>query len=56
MTAADVEALQERVPQRRFGTPEDIARAVLFLLAGPTFITGQVLAVDGGLSLGQTHR
>ena len=49
---AELEALRARIPQQRFGTPEDIAQAVLFLLAGPTFITGQVLAVDGGRSLG----
>ena len=41
------------IPVRRLGKPEDIAAAVVFL-AGPgaSYITGQVLAVDGGLSLG----
>ena len=41
------------VPLRRLGKPEDIAGVVLFL-AGPagTYITGQVITVDGGLSLG----
>ncbi|ARG98578.1 SDR family NAD(P)-dependent oxidoreductase [Legionella micdadei] len=35
----------------RIGTPEDIAQAILFLLSPETsWITGQVLAVDGGLS------
>jgi 3-oxoacyl-[acyl-carrier protein] reductase/pteridine reductase len=37
-------------PVRRGGTPEDIADAVVFFLAGSDFITGQILAVDGGLS------
>jgi pteridine reductase len=35
----------------RFGKPEDIARAILFLLEPDNYITGQVLTVDGGLSL-----
>jgi len=41
------------VPLRRLGKPEDIAGVVLFL-AGPAgaYITGQVVTVDGGLSLG----
>ena len=41
------------MPLGRIGTPEDVARVVLFL-AGPdaSYVTGQVLTVDGGLSLG----
>lgn len=39
-----------RVPLRRLGSPEDVGRAVLFL-AENDFITGQILAVDGGESL-----
>jgi len=35
----------------RFGKPEDIARAILFFLEPDNYITGQVLTVDGGLSL-----
>ncbi|MBW3568406.1 MAG: pteridine reductase [Proteobacteria bacterium] len=37
-------------PMKRTGTPEDIANAVMFL-AGSGFITGQIIAVDGGRSL-----
>jgi pteridine reductase len=33
---------------RREGTPEDIARAVLFLLADATYVTGDTINVDGG--------
>ncbi|HEY3412071.1 MAG TPA: SDR family oxidoreductase, partial [Armatimonadota bacterium] len=48
------EALQaqitERTPLGRFGTPEEIADAVAFLASDEAgYITGQVLAVDGGL-------
>ncbi len=37
-------------PARRGGTPEEIAEAVLYFLKASNFVTGQVLAVDGGLS------
>lgn len=40
-----------RTPMQRNGTAEEVAAAVRFFLTGPAFITGQVLAVDGGLSL-----
>ena len=43
----------EAVPMHRFGTPEDIAPAVLFLCCdGASYITGQNLVVDGGQSCG----
>jgi len=42
----------ERTPLHRRGTPEDIARAVLFFASDAPFVTGQVLAVDGGRSIG----
>jgi pteridine reductase len=34
------------------GSPEDVARACLFLATGAPYITGQILAVDGGRSIG----
>lgn len=40
-----------RIPLARQGEPEDVARTVLFLATGPTFITGQIIAVDGGRSI-----
>ncbi|HJZ54375.1 MAG TPA: 3-oxoacyl-ACP reductase family protein, partial [Gemmataceae bacterium] len=45
--------IKKMIPMRRLGKPEDIAAVVVFL-AGPAsaYITGQVIAVDGGLSLG----
>jgi pteridine reductase len=42
----------EQTPLHRPGSPEDIARTVLFFAADATFVTGQVLAVDGGRSVG----
>jgi 3-oxoacyl-[acyl-carrier protein] reductase/pteridine reductase len=40
-----------KTPMRRNGAPDDVAAAVLFFATGPHFITGQLLAVDGGLGL-----
>ena len=42
------EAVRERVPMKRFGRVAEAVEAVLFLLAGATYSTGAVLAVDGG--------
>jgi 3-oxoacyl-[acyl-carrier protein] reductase len=42
----------ERIPMHRLGTPDDIAAAIEFLLgAEAAYITGQVIHVDGGLTL-----
>ena len=49
--AAGYEHFAEKTPMRRNGRPEDVAAAVLFFATAPTFITGQLLAVDGGLGL-----
>ena len=41
----------DRIPLARQGDPEDIAKAVEFLLAQAPYITGQIITVDGGRSL-----
>ncbi|MDP9013964.1 MAG: 3-oxoacyl-ACP reductase FabG [Pseudomonadota bacterium] len=41
--------IQGRIPMGRFGTPEEIARAVLFLAADGDYITGQQINVNGGM-------
>jgi NAD(P)-dependent dehydrogenase (short-subunit alcohol dehydrogenase family) len=48
--SVDEGALAQRIPLQRVGKPEDVAQAVLFLASQP-FVTGQVLAVDGGRSV-----
>jgi 3-oxoacyl-[acyl-carrier protein] reductase len=42
-------AIEEGIPRGRWGEPEDVARAVLFLVSDAArFITGETLTVDGG--------
>lgn len=48
-----LDGVRQRTPLRRFATPEEIASAYCFLASDEaSFITGQVLFVDGGLSCG----
>ena len=50
------ETLREKIISRtalkRAGTPQDIANTALFLINYANFITGQIITVDGGRSLG----
>ncbi|HEX7287813.1 MAG TPA: SDR family oxidoreductase [Candidatus Angelobacter sp.] len=43
--------LAQRTPMQRNGTAQDVVNAVMYFAAAPHFITGQILTVDGGLSL-----
>jgi 3-oxoacyl-[acyl-carrier protein] reductase len=45
--------IKKKIPMKRLGQPDDIARVAVFL-AGPdaAYVTGQIITVDGGLSLG----
>lgn len=45
------EHLAEKTPMRRNGTVEDVTEVALFLSSASMFLTGQVIAVDGGLGL-----
>ena len=49
--AAFMRRMAKETPMRRNGTAEEIAAAVMFFATAPQFITGQILAVDGGLGL-----
>jgi pteridine reductase len=41
----------DKVPLRRSGSPEDIAQTAFFLATSARYMTGQIIAVDGGSSL-----
>lgn len=47
---AEEERMVGMTPMKKAGGGEDIAEAVRFFLTAPDYVTGQVLAVDGGLS------
>jgi 3-oxoacyl-[acyl-carrier protein] reductase/pteridine reductase len=49
--AAFMRRMAKETPMRRNGRGEEVAAAVLFFATAPQFITGQILAVDGGLGL-----
>ncbi len=49
--AAFMRRMAKQTPMLRNGSGEEIAAAVMFFATAPKFITGQVLAVDGGLGL-----
>lgn len=44
--------IMERTALKRMGTPDDVARAAVFFAQDAPYITGQILAVDGGRSVG----
>jgi NAD(P)-dependent dehydrogenase (short-subunit alcohol dehydrogenase family) len=48
---ARVESMIQSTPAQRGGTPDEIAGAVVYFLTASNFVTGQLLAVDGGLGL-----
>jgi acetoacetyl-CoA reductase len=43
------EAVKSKIPMGRFGSPEEVARATLFLASDADYITGQQINVNGGL-------
>jgi len=50
LTDAQKEQMAALIPLKRFGTPDDVARAVAFLLSeDAAYITGQTLSVNGGM-------
>jgi 3-oxoacyl-[acyl-carrier protein] reductase/pteridine reductase len=47
---ARAQQMIDATPANRGGTPEEIANAVVYFLKASNFVTGQLVAVDGGLS------
>ena len=52
LTETAKESILSQIPLGRAGSPEDVAACVLFLLTDATYVTGQIIAVDGGRSIG----
>lgn len=52
MTDRIKDSIVRQIPLGRPGEPDDIARTVLFLVRDAPYITGQIIAVDGGRSIG----
>ena len=46
------DSIVRQIPMKRAGTPEDIAGCVLYLVRDASYVTGQVIVVDGGRSVG----
>ncbi|HSG59475.1 MAG TPA: pteridine reductase [Woeseiaceae bacterium] len=52
MTAATRQSILEQIPMGRAGDPTDIADCIVWLVRDAGYVTGQVIAVDGGRSIG----
>ncbi|HJP05375.1 MAG: pteridine reductase [Gammaproteobacteria bacterium] len=52
MPAKVQQSIIKQIPMGRTGEPDDIARTVLFLVKDAPYVTGQIIAVDGGRSAG----
>jgi NAD(P)-dependent dehydrogenase (short-subunit alcohol dehydrogenase family) len=48
---ADLERIIETVPAKRWAQPDEVGQALIFLLDGPGYITGEILHLDGGRHL-----
>ena len=44
----ELEALREEIPAGRFATSKEVAETALFLATSPTYLTGQIIGIDGG--------
>ena len=47
-SAKELEALRAEIPADRIGQPSEVADALLSLLRTPTYLTGQIVTLDGG--------
>lgn len=52
MTESVQQTILQQVPMERAGTPDDVAGCVLYLVRDATYVTGQIITVDGGRSIG----
>ncbi len=52
MEDAAQQSILQQIPLQRAGSPDDIAGGVLFLVRDATYVTGQIIAMDGVRSIG----
>jgi len=52
MTEDVQKSILDQIPLARAGDPQDIAGCVLYLLRDATYVTGQIIPVDGGRTIG----
>jgi pteridine reductase len=52
MTPSVQKSILEQIPLTRVGDPQDVAGCVLYLLRDASYVTGQIISVDGGRSIG----
>ncbi|MGN1146881.1 MAG: elongation factor P 5-aminopentanone reductase [Lachnospiraceae bacterium] len=48
LSQEDIHALKEEIPADRIGTPEEVAALIWQVVTSPTYMTGQVISIDGG--------
>ena len=48
LSASELAALREEIPADRLGTPEEVARLILQTAQAPSYMTGQIITIDGG--------
>lgn len=48
LSKEDLETLQNEIPADRIGTPEEVAQLILQTAQAPTYMTGQIITIDGG--------
>jgi pteridine reductase len=52
MTETVQQSILDQIPLQRVGSPDDVAGCVLYLLRDATYVTGQIIPIDGGRSIG----
>lgn len=48
LSEEDLDALAAEIPADRLGSPEEVARLAVQLTSSPTYLTGQIITIDGG--------
>ena len=48
LSSEDISSIVEEIPAERMGTPQDVADAVLSLTYFNSYMTGQIITIDGG--------